>query len=272
MKTLITAIYIFFSLNLYSQKVEDIVTDRPDQTESATIVPENFIQLETGFELEKDKIPQSEPIKYTYATTTNSFSALLRYGLVKNLEIRLGIQYFWETINTISVFPQLEEYSEVIIKSKGIGPFLLGVKIKIMEEMEATPETSFLFHLTIPQDPYGPFQPRYVGANFRFAMAHTLSDRFSLSYNLGGEWNGDDPKATGIYTLSLGISLIKKLSMFVESYGFLPQKEIPDHRLDGGFTYLFAKNIQADVSGGVGITDKSPDYFIGAGFSIRLPG
>ena len=71
--------------------------------------------------------------------------------------------------------------------------------------------------------------------------------------------------------MSLGVSLIKKLSMFVESYGFLTQDETPDHRLDGGFTYLFSKNIQADLSGGIGISDKSPDFFIGAGLSVRLP-
>ena len=41
--------------------------------------------------------------------------------------------------------------------------------------------------------------------------------------------------------------------------------------LDAGIGYLPAGNIQLDLSGGVGITDNAPDYFVAAGICVRLP-
>ncbi len=64
---------------------------------------------------------------------------------------------------------------------------------------------------------------------------------------------------------------MNKLSAFVELYGFMPQKTSPDHRFDTGLTYLVMKNIQADASFGFDISEKSPDYFVGLGISVRLP-
>ncbi len=153
----------------------------------------------------------------------------------------------------------------------GFSPITLGTKIKMFEENCASPEMAFLFSLGIPFDTDGPFQSKYVSSEFRIAAAHTLSNRISLSYNLGGSWDGNSPAATGIYTLSLGVGITNSLSAFAEMYGFLTQRQTPDHRFDGGLTFLFAKNIQADVSGGIGITERSPDFFIGAGVSFRLP-
>lgn len=249
---------MILSVNIFTQKIEDIETDRPDRTESAGIVPEEFFQFEIGGSMESEKY--SYPSAPSYSIRERALPSLLvRHGILKNLELRLGIEYFTRS------------FSHNNNKTHGLGPVSVGAKIKIMEEKEAAPETAFLFHVIFPLKNNDVFQPEYIGADFRFAMKHSLSKRFSLSYNLGGEWSGDDPRATGIYTLSLGISLVKRLSVFVESYGFLTQKETPDHRFDGGFTFLIAKNFQADVSGGIGITDISPDYFIGAGLSFRLP-
>ena len=102
-------------------------------------------------------------------------------------------------------------------------------------------------------------------------MTNSLSKRFSLSYNIGGEFGAGAPGATGLFTIALGASLVKKLSGFVELYGFMPQKTSPDHRFDAGLTYLILKNVQIDGSFGFGISEKSPDFFVGGGVSLRLP-
>ena len=69
----------------------DLVTDRPDQTESSITVPFKSLQIETGFIKEK----QGENTNLAYNTT------LLRYGLLENLELRLGLEYLGEK-NTAS--------------------------------------------------------------------------------------------------------------------------------------------------------------------------
>jgi hypothetical protein len=252
-----------------AQELDDIITDRPDQTESAVTVSKGMVQIEIGGTYENDRIPSPELMIPGVSTKNISVpSILVRWGILNNVELRIGSEYTSTKITTD--FTTITQPSNNIEHS-GIAPITIGTKIKLFEEKGARPDAAFLFSLNIPFKDNDLLHSEYVGTEFRVAMGHTLSERFSLSYNLGGEWDGSSPAATGIYTLALGISLEQKLSMFVESYGFLPQGESPDHRLDGGFTFLFAKNVQADISGGIGITERSPDFFIGGGISIRLP-
>jgi len=271
MKILLVTAFVLLVSNANAQnidqKIDDIVTDRPDQTESPVTLLKGFFQAEIGGSYEKDKTISS----FGGAINTKSISApsvLLRYGISNSVELRLGGEFISETINQDlqSIMQETQDNTK-----SGLAPIMIGTKIKMFEEDCARPEMAFLFSLGIPFDTDGPFQSKYVSSEFRLAAAHTLSERFSLSYNLGGTWDGNLPDRTGIYTLALGAGLTNRLSVFAEVYGFLTQGETPDHRFDGGFTYLFAKNVQADVSGGIGITEKSPDFFVGAGVSFRLP-
>jgi len=110
-----------------------------------------------------------------------------------------------------------------------------------------------------------------VGGNMRLAFAHTLSERFSLGYNLGAEWSGNTAVPEYFYSLALGIGLADALGMFVESYGTVPEKGADAHLLDAGFTYLVLPNFQLDISGGLGLNDAALDNFISFGLTYRLP-
>ena len=102
-------------------------------------------------------------------------------------------------------------------------------------------------------------------------MLHTLSDRLTLSYNLGAEWDGENPEPIFIYTLAPAYSFTDKIGAYIEIYGFAPQQQRADHRADGGIFYLVKNHIQLDVSGGFRITNNAPEYYGALGFSIRLP-
>ena len=101
-------------------------------------------------------------------------------------------------------------------------------------------------------------------------MQHTLSDNFSLAYNLGAEWDGISPAPTYIYTLTTGISLSESLGGYLELYGFADQFSTPDHRMDGGFTYLINNNLIADLSGGIGLSENAPNNYFAIGISYRF--
>ena len=101
-------------------------------------------------------------------------------------------------------------------------------------------------------------------------MQHTLSERFTLAYNVGAEWDGETPSTTFIYTLTSGYSITRKLGVYVEFYGFAPQQQATDHRFDGGFTFLINQNIMVDVSGGFGLTENAPANYLSLGFSYRF--
>jgi hypothetical protein len=266
MKSLL-AIFLFSAIlasqSLFSQ-VGDISTDRPDQSESPYLMDKGYFQVELGGAIEKTG-------EYVWSVTgdvvtfhTHSYpSALFRYGLSKNVELRASIEYLQ--------LKSKAKFEGEIQTETGFSPLTLGTKVKLFSEKGSMPETALLLNVSIPFKENSPFQSDYIGTEFRFAMTNNLSKRFTLSYNIGGEFGAGSQGATGIYTVALGAGLIKKLSAFVELYGFMPQKTSPDHRFDAGLTYLIMKNIQADASFGLGISEKSPDYFVGLGVSVRLP-
>jgi hypothetical protein len=253
---IIISTHLIFSQNKDKQ-VPDIITDRPDQTESAAIVPLSMLQVETGFVYEGDETDFVERTNTTFNTT------LLRYGLFKNAELRMGMEYLEESMKIKSA-----GLSSSVI---GFGPLYTGIKVKITEEKGAVPEMAILGSLTWPATADENLKPSYVAPAMRLAFAHTLSENLSLGYNLGAEWNGEVPDASYYYSLALGIGLTSKIGAFVESYGFLYEEFKPDHKADAGFTYLLSRNFQIDLSGGIGLSEISPDYFVGFGLSYRIP-
>ena len=231
----------------FAQTPEPIQTDRPDQTESVAVTPKNYLQMEFGFSREQiDK--ENRSVSFP--------SLLLKYGLNERFEFRLITEWVSERSGTENL--------------RGITPLALGFKVSICEEKGILPKTSFLGHLSIPKAASEKFQSKYFAPDFRFTMQHTLSDKISLGYNLGAEWNAETSEPAFIYTVTSGFSLTGKLGCYIELYGFAPQDDKADHRADGGFTYLVNNNFMIDLSGGVGITKNAPDHYFAVGFSHRF--
>ncbi|WP_367772953.1 transporter [Flavobacterium sp. WC2421] len=231
----------------FAQNMPSIQTDRPDQTECPFITPVGYLQLENGFSFEKTKQNANE---------IQAAAVLVRYGINQNFELRLISEFIIDKNN--------------LEKKAGINPILIGFKTKLMNEKGIIPTTSFIGHITIPRLASAPYKQKYYTPEFRFTMQHTISDKQVLSYNLGAEWNGETTEPTFVYTLTTGYSITEKLGGYVELYGFIPQIEKPDHRFDAGFTYLFNPNHQLDISGGLGLSKISPDYFLSLGYSFRF--
>ena len=258
MRTRLLLALIMISVLLKAQdKSATLITDRPDQTESSAVVPYKSLQIETGFILENDKTGFHEQKSFAYNTT------LLRYGLLENFELRLGLEYLGEEIE--------EEGTSSSFTSSGLSPLYAGFKVSVAAEDGCWPEVAFLGGLVIPFTASDYFKPSYAAANVRFAFSHTLSERFSLGYNLGAEWDGESAEPGYFYSVALGIGLTDKLGMFVESYGLLAEESESEHLLDAGFTYLIQPNFQFDLSGGLGLNDNAADNFVSLGLTYRLP-
>jgi hypothetical protein len=242
---------VCFSLVLanssFSQNLPAIQTDRPDQTECPFITPTNYIQFENGFIYEKSA---EHPKKITAPTV------LTKFGINDSFELRLITEFNIESndFKTIS----------------GITPIAIGFKTKLLEEKGIIPTTSFIGHLHFPKIASPTYKANFYAPAFRFTMQHTLSNKQTLSYNLGAEWDGETAKTTFIYTLTTGYSFTEKMSAYIEFYGFIPQTESPDHRFDAGIVYLLNQNHQLDISSGIWQTQKSLNYFISFGYSFRF--
>ena len=236
------------SLSLAQTTIFPLITDRPDQTESSITVPYKALQIETGFLNENGGNVKS----YAYNTT------LLRYGLLENLELRLGLEYLADK-NTVT-------NSTVT----GLSPLYAGFKVNVREEDGWKPEVAFLAGLVLPFTAHEAFAPTYTAASARFSLSHTLTDRLSLGYNLGMEWDGYTAIPAYNYSVVLGISLMEKVGMYVESYGAIIENNNSEHLVDGGFTYHILPNFQADISGGIGLNANAIDNFISFGLTYRL--
>ncbi len=243
---------LYFSLILFgnfgfSQDIEPIQADRPDQTETPSLVPKGMFQMENGFSFEKNNADSE---------TITAPTSLWKYGITENFELRLITEFSHQTSDGNSI--------------SGLNPVLIGFKVKLTEERGIVPKMAFIGHLAVPKLASKEFQSTFYAPEFRFVMQHTLSEKFSFSYNLGAEWNGETPEPSFIYTTTLGFAASSKLGAFVELYGFAPQYDRADHRFDCGLTYLISNNFMIDLSGGFGITEHSPDYFVSTGFSFRI--
>lgn len=237
-----------------AQSTSDMTTDRPDQTEAPVLVPQGGFQMETGFFIERTNQKNTAISDIGYNTS------LLKYGVNENLELRFITEYLGH---------QTKNREGRVSNVKGFSPIAVGVKLKLADEKKFWPQAALIGHINLKTGSKA-FEPSNTAADFRFTFSHTLSDKWSLSYNLGAEWNGETPEATFLYTLAVGYALTNKLGAFIESYSFFPESSKADNRMDGGFTYKVNSNFQLDISGGLGLSSNAPDYFVSTGLSFRI--
>ena len=233
----------------YSQQdsIPELITDRPDATESSILIPKSYFQLELGSQF----LDGSDQEELTYGT------GLLRIGVLDNLEFRLGLDYSRSKFKNTFLEEELNSFS----------PLLLGFKIGIAKEKGILPEIALLSHLYLP---YTSENYNATGIDLRMAFSHTLSERSGISYNLGAGWDGMSDGLQYIYTVSYGYSINNNLGWYGEIYGDLPENLAATHYLDSGFTYKLASNFQLDAYIGTAI-NNNPKLILGAGFSYRTP-
>lgn len=255
---LLTFMQVFCMMILKAQQpVPELVTDRPDQTESSSVVPKKTLQLETGFVYSLDEDALTKDISIVYLTN------LLRYGLFDNLELRLGGLY--------SSHETLSKETDITQSRQGFGPLYTGFKVQITREAGLLPEIAFLAGLALPFTANEELRPSNTAGGMRFSFSHALTERFSLGYNLGAEWDGDSPAPAYYYSVAVGFGISGKAGAYMEFFGLMPEEEPHTHLFDAGFTYLIRPNLQLDASGGIGLQEEAMDYFLGFGFSWRLP-
>lgn len=228
------------------QDLDPLQTDRPDQTECPfTVAPKHF-QMEIGGVYVKDK---------EVKTGSKEFGSLLKFGLSDKTEFRFIFE---------SVVPN-DETNRLLIQ-----PVTIGFKTKLFEEKGLRPVISFIGHLSLPKSGSGEVSADYFAPAFRFTLQHSLSDKFTLSYNLGLEWDGIAPESEFIYTCTLGYSISDHFSSYAEVFGFVPEKGMNKHMADAGIAYLINNNLQLDLSGGIGINQYATENYISLGFSFRI--
>ncbi|TDU43636.1 outer membrane putative beta-barrel porin/alpha-amylase [Gelidibacter sediminis] len=235
---------------------EPLITDRPDATESPTAITKGMLQIETGSFYESYEENSIKRETFTYNTT------LLRYGIIRNLELRVGCNFAEESIGS-----NANQFKDI---SSGFHPLLVGFKTTIVQANGWIPEIGFLGHLHLPFMASTDYKPETTGADVTFAFNHTLNDKSSIGYNIGAAWKHDSPEIAYIYTIAYGFEITNQFGVYTELYGDIQEHHIANHFWDAGLTYLISDNLQLDASVGSSIT-KGQDILLSAGASYRIP-
>jgi hypothetical protein len=241
---------IILSISLCSKvTAQKIITDRPDQAESPVTVPKTSLQIEGGFQLKHynaDNLSVRE---------IQMPGILLRYGLFKNIEIRVADQF--QNLRTSG--PSGSKY--------GLTDLELGTKIQILNNENINTKIAFLSHLIIACGSEGFSEEKYGSAN-TFAFSDNLTDHLDIGYNIGynyyGTGNGDLT-----WAVSLGIGLSEKTGAFIETYGDLNEFKDPFINFDSGISYLIRDNLQLDCSFGIGLNNKMNFLSFGCSWNIN---
>jgi hypothetical protein len=242
--------------NSRNDSPDKISTDRPGQSDAAFLLKKGWFQMETGTVMEADHSAAYNKRNFTY------ISNLVRYSLSGNMELRVMTEYIGNQLLS------KDENESVLIR--GFSPLSVGTKVLLNEEKGLLPHAALLTSLQLPVLGKKEFSPDGIVPTIKLMAYKTLSEKFSLTGNIGAKWDGQNAQPAGLYTLSLGMSITEKLSGFAETYGWLSHLTPPDNRADAGLVYLLTDNIQVDISGGMGLNKISPDYYISAGLSLRI--
>ena len=233
-----------------SAQAPEMVTDRPDQTESATVVPRGLLQVETGYLFARDGRVHRHAGPGT----------LFRIGLGGRMELRVG-------------------HAGIVREEgrRGAGDSELGAKINLIPHADGwRPELALLGGLSLPTGDHG-FSSDGADPTFLVAFAHELRPGLSLGYNAGAAWQSSarpaDRDAFIVYSVALGVGLTDRLGTFFEFFGDrqVTGTVASSASVDTGLTLLLSDVLQLDFSAGRRLHGPTPDRFVGAGVSFRLP-
>lgn len=223
---------------------QSIITDRPDQTESSSTISVNNLQIEAG--LQYTEVPGSDELLAP--------SVLFRYGLIDILELRLVTEF-----TTIK--------NELTKKSiNGLTDIQLGMKVQLLKK-EGAPEIAFLSHVVIPTAKDA-LSAQKTGVINKLSIAHNLFKKISIGYNIGYD-NFGEGSGNFTYSLAIGTSISDKIGMYIEPFGEFTDFNKSIANFDFGFTYLFNKNLQADISYGTGLNNSMNYYSTGISYRIQ---
>ena len=243
-KIVLFALMIFASVGVSAQEV-GFTADRPGASTGPSVVSKGVIQWEQGVQYDGDGAKGS----YTFSNT------LFRYGLFDGVELRLSGDAF-------------SYYNGNSWKSAFAG-ISIGTKIHCCDEQEAVPAISVLADFQIPGTGTEGFVAQYFTPSLYLLFENTLSDKLSLGYNVGAEWDGGSLSPATFLAVGLGYSITEDLGCFVESYNYLA-KAGNAYCADFGFNYMVARKVQIDATANLSLNDPTHCWSVSLGIAWQI--
>lgn len=236
---------------------EPLVTDRPDFTESSSVVEVAVAQLESGLTF-------AELADGSEATTAGE--VLVRWGVVRNLEVRLGLPtYAW--------------IDEPGSRSSGFLDSFVGLKYQFAfadgTGLIGGMEASVIASTTVPTGGAEVASPEWQPSAL-LAVGWDIGRNLGVGANFGVGRPADvDNRYTTVWgSAVLGVGVTDEASLFFEMIGFNREEARGPNTLtvQTGAVYLLSPDLQLDVRAARRLSDHGVDLLVGAGISWRIGG
>lgn len=238
---------LLFSATFHILLAQELITDRPDYTESAVTVPARSVQIETGLEYVSDKNNIS----------TSFPNSLFRIGLHSSVELRIGFTgWTWAKLSD----ERNLYFNDLVVESK----------IQIADKKAEIP-LAIILATTIP---VGDNAVSSGGSDYgiKIAGSYDFSENTGVGINAGAYslFDGMNRQLMAVASISYGLSLSDNFAAFFETFAEVPQNESWSPVFDSGLTFSLSDLSQLDLYAGVGLNRIAPDFIIGTGYSVRF--
>jgi hypothetical protein len=223
------------------------VSDRPDFTESAVVVPAGSTQLEAG----------TTVVRAGEAWETSAGEVLVRASLHERAELRLGATY--EGVSG----PE---------RRGGFADPSVGAKLALRDGGDAGISVAAIVATTLPMGT-GPGHAARAQPELKLGVARPFGERVGIASNLNYAWEDAGHARLHAFgaSVSVGVGLTETVGSYVEAY-------MLDARGDGaraasyvnaGMTRAIGGALQLDARVGANTAAMREDYFVGLGVVRR---
>ncbi len=228
-----------------SDTIPVIVTDRPDLTDAATVVPRGSLLLENGATFTRD---HGNPI-------LDGPQSLIRFGLTSRTELRLGVPDY---VAALGSSPGGFGDTSVGFKQQ-LGPWLGQVELAVIAGVSLPTGAR-----GVSSGGYDPF--------VKLPWSLELGQSWSIGGMLSFFWLTETGRrnSTGQPAFYIERQLTKPWDVFIEYAADYPTHGGPRPILHAGTAYRITPRNQVDLHIGMGVSRAAPDFFVGIGYSFRL--
>ena len=225
---------------------DEIITDRPDVTNSSVVIPAGSLQIENG-----GNLSARDGDRVIDGTNTR-----LRFGIANCLEFLVDTPTYFANVGN----PQNSGFSDAAPALKWqISP----VPGKV--------DLSAVFGVALPTGSAGIAGP---GAQpyLQFPWSWELRSGWGLSGMFTEFFRPSDPTSKRVTETTFAIEkqVTERASLFVEYVGDYPASGSPAQLLNSGGLYRLAPDQQLDFHVTLGVNHNAPSYIVGVGYSVRF--
>lgn len=245
-------VILCLTIEIKAQFNETVRTDRPGQAIGPFAVGKHVFQSQTGVDIGGiNDSPNNSSNQYLTPNT------ILRFGVTRYFELNTAFEYRYVN-HTVA---------DSNYVNAGLSGVIVGTRINLYDGNGQSPSVGIQVGFRLPVLSQ-PFNPDYVAPVFLLIASDNLSDRVALLANLGIGYNGVNAKPNGQYVLNLSYSISPSWGTYIETFGSFSNTNFVNS-WDTGLAYLVNKNLQLDIYGGAGFTNRRLSYLVSLGISWR---